>query len=212
MATLLLRLQAPLQSWGISSLFTERDTAREPSKSGVIGLICAALGRARDADLTDLTQLRMGVRVDREGKLQLDYQTSGNILRSDGAMSKNAVVSHRYYLADAVFLVGLEGELAKLKEIDDALRSPKWLLYLGRKAFPPTASVWLDDGLRDGNLESELRSYPLLVDGEGKLRLLIEDENGAFLRHDVPLNFAERKFTNRSIRIEMCDRPAQRGA
>jgi len=212
MATLLLRLQAPLQSWGISSLFTERDTAREPSKSGVIGLICAALGRARDADLTDLTQLRMGVRVDREGKLQLDYQTSGNILRSDGTMSKNAVVSHRYYLADAVFLVGLEGEESELKNIDAGLRAPKWHLYLGRKAFPPTASVWLNDGLRDGNLESELRSYPPLVEGEGKLRLLIEDENGSFLWRDVPLNFAERKFTNRSIRIEMCDRPAQRGA
>ena len=39
MATLLFRLQGPLQSWGISSHSTERDTAREPSKSGVIGLV-----------------------------------------------------------------------------------------------------------------------------------------------------------------------------
>lgn len=49
MSTLLLRLAAPLQSWGIDSKFDIRRTGREPSKSGVIGLICAALGIKRDA-------------------------------------------------------------------------------------------------------------------------------------------------------------------
>ena len=212
MATLLLRLQAPLQSWGISSLFTERDTAREPSKSGVIGLICAALGRERSADLGDLARLRMGIRVDREGKLQIDYQTSGNILRSDGSISKNAVVSRRYYLADAVFLVGLEGDLEELRRIDYALRSPTWQLYLGRKAFPPSVPIWLYDGLREGELETELRAYLPLVKGEEKLRLVIEDENGQFLRQDVPLNFAERKFTSRYVRVDLCDRSIAEGA
>ena len=48
MSTLLLRLAAPLQSWGIDSKFDIRRTGREPSKSGVIGLICAALGIKRD--------------------------------------------------------------------------------------------------------------------------------------------------------------------
>jgi CRISPR system Cascade subunit CasD len=212
MATLLLRLQAPLQSWGISSLFTERDTAREPSKSGVIGLICAALGRARDAELRDLSSLRMGVRVDREGKLQVDYQTSGNILKSDGTMSKNAVVSRRYYLADAVFLVGLEGDIDELRRIDEALRSPTWQLYLGRKAFPPSAPIWLNDGLREGELEAELRAYPPLIEGEEKLRLVIEDENGRFLRQDVPLSFADRRFTSRYVRVDLCDCPVAEGA
>ena len=47
MATLLLRLQGPMQSWGTTSRFDERDTQLEPSKSGVLGLVCAALGRDR---------------------------------------------------------------------------------------------------------------------------------------------------------------------
>ena len=47
MHTLLLRLEGPLQSWGTSSRFPQRDTGFEPSKSGVIGLLCAALGKPR---------------------------------------------------------------------------------------------------------------------------------------------------------------------
>ena len=48
MATLLLRLAAPLQSWGADSKFETRKTNREPTKSGVIGLLAAALGLRRD--------------------------------------------------------------------------------------------------------------------------------------------------------------------
>jgi CRISPR system Cascade subunit CasD len=84
MPTLLLRLQAPMQSWGISSHFTSRDTTREPTKSGVIGLICAAMGRPRDTDISDLAGLKMGVRVDREGILQKDFHVAQNILQATG--------------------------------------------------------------------------------------------------------------------------------
>ena len=60
MATLLLRLAAPMQSWGIDSKFDTRKTNREPTKSGVIGLLAAALGLRRDADqaLERLNRLR----------------------------------------------------------------------------------------------------------------------------------------------------------
>lgn len=43
MSTLLLRLAGPMQSWGTDSKFDVRRTGREPSKSGVIGLVAAAL-------------------------------------------------------------------------------------------------------------------------------------------------------------------------
>ena len=48
MATLLLRLAAPLQAWGSDSKFETRKTDREPTKSGVVGLLAAALGLRRD--------------------------------------------------------------------------------------------------------------------------------------------------------------------
>jgi CRISPR system Cascade subunit CasD len=41
---LLLWLEAPLQSWGADSKFGRRDTLPFPTKSGILGLICAALG------------------------------------------------------------------------------------------------------------------------------------------------------------------------
>lgn len=148
MSVLILRLAAPLQSWGTQSRFSVRDTAREPSKSGVIGLISAALGRPRDADIRDLMALAMTVRIDREGSVQRDYQTAGGGSLPDGhpygvAKANRAkaqtVTSSRYYLADADFRVALEGDdETLLNMIADALLRPKWPLYLGRKAFVPS--------------------------------------------------------------------------
>ena len=63
MATLLLRLAAPLQSWGSSSKFEIRATEKMPTKSGVVGMLAAALGWKRDADLSSLSKLKFGVRA-----------------------------------------------------------------------------------------------------------------------------------------------------
>ena len=101
MATLLLRLAAPLQAWGADSKFETRKTAREPTKSGVIGLLAAALGLRRDETepLTRLAQLRFGVRVEREGQLLVDFHMARNEEKD------RSYVTYRHYLEDAVFLV-----------------------------------------------------------------------------------------------------------
>ena len=74
MSTLLLRLAGPMQSWGTDSKFDVRRTQREPSKSGVIGLIAAALGIPRQDQeiLHTLASLRLGIRVDGEGTMIRD--------------------------------------------------------------------------------------------------------------------------------------------
>src|ERR1035437_2121086 len=96
MATLLIRLQGSMQSWGTTSRFDERDTQLEPSKSGVLGLICAALGRDRKEPLADLATLHMGVRVDREGTPMRDYQTATGVLLASGNVdAKRTVVIAR---------------------------------------------------------------------------------------------------------------------
>ncbi len=212
-ATLLLRCSGPMQSWGTQSRFTVRDTGREPSKSGVIGLLCAALGRPRWEPLGDLATLRMGVRVDREGRLERDYHTAGKggyyKIGGGSPERKNVVVSTRYYLADACFLVGLEGEdLALLRALYDALQNPVWALYLGRKAFVPGEPVWLQDGLLEGwNLEEALREYPWLCDSgtpPERLRAVIEDTTGSVVVNDTPVSFVQRQrsFHPRRVRVE----------
>ncbi len=206
MTTVLLRLQAPMQSWGVSSDFSVRDTCREPTKSGVIGLACAALGWARDHPLHDLAALQMGVRVDREGKLMKDYHIAQQVYKAGGGKPKSAEPSNRYYLADAAFLVGLEGEREVLQIIQQALENPVWFLFLGRKAFPPSTPVYLPDGLQEKPLQQSLREYPLLVaDASLPIRVCVEDEEGNILRNDVPLSFKDRRFTNRRLRMSYID-------
>lgn len=212
MATLRLRIAAPMQSWGTRSRFTERDTTNEPSKSGVIGILCAALGRPRHAQLDDLVALRFGVRIDQPGRFERDYHTANGVPNTEGK-SPSTVVSNRYYLADAAFLVGLEGDPALLHKLHEAIEAPQWPLYLGRKAFPPTPPVTL--GIADTDLDTVLRTQPWLIRTARDLTMARQQlERGAPLqlttvtdtdppghdrRSDVPLSFDTRTFATRAV-------------
>lgn len=214
MNILLLRLAGPLQSWGVQSRFAVRDTGREPSKSGVIGLLCAALGRPRSAAITDLAALKMGTRVDQEGKIERDFHTAQNVLKAGGGI-KNTEPSNRYYLTGARFLIGLESEdLAFLHSLQHALQAPVWPLYLGRKAFVPGEPVWLKDGLKENtDLRAALETYPWLGHDARTwerlehVRLVLEDPQGTEIRPDQPLSFAERRFAPRCVTTTFCEKP-----
>lgn len=214
MDTLLIRLIAPMQSWGTQSHYTMRDTGTEPSKSGVIGLLCAALGRPREAALDDLSILRMGVRVDREGKMGRDYHIAQDVLDSDGKKIRPSIVTNRYYLADAAFLVGLEGNREVLEKIQAALQKPAWALFLGRKAFTPSLPVWLRDGLRENtSLQQALNRYGWIVRwrenrAPQRLRLVIEAADGKYVRTDVPISFSSRRFSSRRVNVEVIPAPS----
>lgn len=220
MATLLLRLQGPMQSWGTTSRFDERDTQLEPSKSGVLGLVCAALGRDRNEPVEDLATLRMGVRVDHEGVPMRDYQTATGVLIATGKSDlRRTVVSPRYYLSDAAFLVGLEGaDDSLLMCLHAALRAPHWPLALGRKSFAPGMPVWLPDGLSPLPLAEALAQYPRLssarrVDRQAVLRCLLEDDQEGAIRLDQPVApFAERRFGPRFVKSGVLHVPDQTDA
>jgi CRISPR system Cascade subunit CasD len=200
-----------------------RDAGREPSKSGVIGLVCAALGKprvevARDGHptLAQLAGLRMGVRVDREGSVECDYQTAEDVAEAHGK-GRHTVQSWRSYIADADFLVGLEGDRELLERVDRALAAPVWHLFLGRKSFVPAVPVRLPDqqpwgpGLSDKALEIALRSIPWHGrPGEqppSQLRFIEEDTSGADVevRNDVPRAFDNRAFAPRSVMTRFLD-------
>lgn len=194
-----------MQSWGTTSCFDERDTQLDPSKSGVLGLVCAAIGRDRTDAVDDLAALRMGVRVEREGVPMRDYQTATGVLLASGkADLERTVVSPRHYLADACFLVGLEGaDRVLLEHIQLGLRAPVWPMALGRKSFVPSAPVWLPDGLRDSDLEQTLSDYPSLTPGrpaKGRRRLLLEHASSGSVRLDQPVApYAQRRFGPRFV-------------
>lgn len=152
--TLLLRLAAPMQSWGVASKYTTRDTAMEPSKSGVIGLLAAALGRGRDESIEDLAGLKFGVRADQPGELMRDFHTAKG--RTKQGEDRN-YVTERYYIADAVFVVALEGEDELIKTLSEAIESPYHALSLGRRSCPPTGRMLL--GVLDMGCVEALKTY-----------------------------------------------------
>lgn len=224
MPTLILRLAGPMQSWGTTSRFDQRDTGKEPSKSGVIGLLAAALGIDREIwndDLKSLAALTMGVRHDRPGVLKRDYQTAGcaatdKMRRANGSLSDDGVTSQRYYLADAVFLVGLQGQDRSLLErTHAALQNPVWPLALGRKSYVPSEPIWLDHGVVDAPLLEALAARPWLSTarrGEAAPeRLLVSmesaDGSGALRMDQLLSSFAERRFGARYVCSEWVTLP-----
>ncbi|MBL8191346.1 MAG: type I-E CRISPR-associated protein Cas5/CasD [Acidobacteria bacterium] len=240
MKTLLLRLAGPMQSWGVDSRFGQRETRLEPSKSGVVGLLCAALGKPKndpakpeDEDLPEcpslsrLAGLRMGVRVDRPGVMLKDYHTVGGAYWHDARDKKSQrrygvatadgkltpVVSHRFYLADAIFLIGLEGRDERDEEIlallHQKLRQPVWQLCLGRKAFVPSEPIWIyKNDLYGSSLEEALQTHRWLVGKDEKpseegLRLQVDttpDDPEAVARMDFPISFGKRQFSTRYLK------------
>lgn len=226
MTTLLIRLAGPMQSWGTTSRFDQRDTGKEPSKSGVIGLLAAAMGIDRDnwQRIELLTRLKLAVRHDRPGSLKYDYQTAGGantdvIIKADGKLERGGgIISRRYYLADAVFLVGLESEDDHLlHSIAEALQNPTWPLFLGRKSYLPSEPVYMKDSIQKQPLLEAISRYPWLgqrgSDGRMPESLLVsidsDDETGTLKMDSILSSFSERRFGSRFVHSMLISCPKE---
>ena len=234
MPTLLLKLVGPMQSWGSRSRFDLRDTEQFPTKSGVLGLVAAALGRDRAEPIDDLAALRLGVRGDREGVVRYDFQTAKNVIRADVSKDRwerarakgktvgtqDTVVSRRYFLSDAAFLVGLEGDEELLETIEAALKNPKWPLFLGRKGYLPGEPVhFAEGGITNESLEAALaRKEPIAPPrnpDEASVRYAIELAPGCepgfpWLVHEIwdqpTAPFLQRRFGARRVGVASFER------
>ncbi len=152
--TLFLHLEGPLQSWGERGRWSVRDTASEPTKSGVIGLLGCAMGLSEDTPLRELSEnLQMGVRIDTPGTRLTDYHTIGGgystpqLLTAAGKPKKSSGSPHteislRDYLVAASFLVALRGDETLIESAVTAVQNPVWTIFLGRKSCPPTRPVF----------------------------------------------------------------------
>ncbi len=210
--TLFLRLEGPLQSWGERARWSVRDTAPEPSKSGVVGLLGCALGISDDASLRKLGEnLRMGVRCDRPGTFLVDYHTVGGgydesvMLNAQGKLKYNSgrrphtEQTWRRYLCDAAFLVALQGPPELVARLAEAIQSPHWPIYLGRKACVPTRPPF--DGTGEfADLQTALQEWQPI---KGSARAVLEcvpTADGATRRRDELVSRALRTFAPRYTR------------
>ena len=207
-----------MQSWGERARWSVRDTAPEPTKSGVIGLLGCALGVKDDTTLRDMSRaLRMGVRCDQPGARIIDYHTVGGgyaqpaLLTAEGKRKLSSGAPHteqtwRYYLCGAAFLVALQGEPSLISTLADAVQSPHWPFFLGRKSCPPCRPPYDGTGNFEG-LEMALREWgqgaglsAVEVQPQAAVRAVIEcapDTPGAVRRRDEIGSRAHRTFEPR---------------
>lgn len=200
--TILLRFASPLQSWGYENGFETKLTAKEPTKSGVIGMVAAALGRKREDPIDDLVnEIDFGCRIDRAGTLLNDFQTMSWKYQNE---EKASITMQKYYIQDGVFVVGLHlTNMDLAKKICDAFKAPKFPLYLGRKCCIPTQPIFL--WVSPLSLLEALKSVPWCVSDyvaektdsdEVKLQIIINagPDDKVFLRqNDNPISFNQNK-------------------
>nr|WP_270829409.1 type I-E CRISPR-associated protein Cas5/CasD [Aeromonas sp. QDB20] len=233
---LLLWLEGPLQSWGHDSRFGRRDTLPFPTKSGVLGMVCAALGAggpqrpllARFADLD--MQVHSFVRRNKHGEpvlrapLLRDFQMVGNgyddrdpwqsLLIPKTSEGKKAVgggtkMTYRYYLQDQAFAVLLQVPHDLITEVAHALQHPVWDLSLGGKACVPTEFIFQGQFARH---EDALEAALHLADQKQRTRDFIvlqgAREGGEWLTlNDVPLEFGQNK-RYRDRQVTLIDTPS----
>lgn len=223
--SLVLRLAAPLQSWGGQSEFNRRDTLPEPTKSGVIGLLAAASGLRREDPLEPLLGLRLGVRTDRPGSIARDYHTVSTLdgspllsaqVTAKGSQKrtqppKHTYVTTRYYLQDAIFVAAVSGPDQLLAALAEAVRRPAFPLALGRRSCPPTQPLLLphpEGDLWSGDIDAVLQQVPWQATHCGRtdaapaaLPTVVDDPGGGDLRVDVPRSFDphRRGYTTRPV-------------
>ncbi len=151
---LALYFDSPLQSWGYQSRFDRRTTLSYPTRSGVIGLICASMGADRSDQeiLAKLQGLTLSVYCLRPGSRLDDFHTVGGgydrkadrqriVQTADGKVG-GTVVTRRHYLQESCFCALIEGPADVLLLISNGLQDPKWGVWLGRKACIPASPVF----------------------------------------------------------------------
>ncbi len=166
--TLFLRLEGPLQAWGNhESKFVVRRTNEAPTKSGIFGLFCAAMGVSRleaaQKWLPQLAGLRMGVRIDQPGVRWWDYHTVGAEMKmrtAEGKTKPGAMLTRREFLCDASFLVALQGAPGLIETLYTTMQNPRWALFLGRKSCPASRPMLEHQPGEFGNTETALTSVP----------------------------------------------------
>lgn len=193
---LLFRLYGPLASWGDIAIGESRHSFRGPSKSAVMGLVAAALGIRREEETQHLrvnNEYHMASALWSQGQLLRDYHTvqapdsvgkfNYRSRRDELVIGKDrlgTVLSGREYRSDALAWVALraeDGAPYSLEQIVDALQTPVFTLYLGRKSCPLAAPLDPQVVAAEGFAEAfeQYRPRGFSAELEGKSRNLEQD-------------------------------------
>ena len=157
---LVFRLYGAMASWGEIAVGETRQSARYPSKSAITGLLAAALGIKRECDEKHLALVngyQQAIKLVKTGQILKDYHTaqapdsvgkySYQTRRDELLIGKDrigTVLSSREYRTDAQAVVAIQAmddAPYSVSELQQALQTPKFHLYLGRKSCPLAAPL-----------------------------------------------------------------------
>ena len=228
---LLLWLEAPIQSWGHDSKFGRRDSLGFPTKSGVLGLLCCALGAAgeqqkllagfSELDMSVVAYVRNGPHGEPKPSEPLlpDFQMVGSsydnsdpwesLLIPKTNAGKKAVgggtkMTYRYYLQDMAFAVAMQVPAEQIGSMADALQNPVWDLFLGRKCCVPTELIYQG---QYANVDEVL----IAAEEIATLKMRIasyqvkqgEYEGEVLTLNDVPVQFGEgKRYRDRRVTLQ----------
>jgi CRISPR system Cascade subunit CasD len=211
---LLLRLEAPLISFGSVSVDEHGFIQRWPAVSMLCGLFGNALGyRRTDAEQLDALQRRIvwAARLDRPGVMVQDFQTA-QIGKNDKAWTtrgrpevrgggaatyESPHIRRRDYWADASIAVAVRLEPAdeapSLDALAQALRAPARPLFIGRKSCLPSCRI-LEGAVEAGDALAALAQAAFALDSEPVAAVFFNDvraKSVAIRRHRAS---DERRF------------------
>jgi CRISPR system Cascade subunit CasD len=233
------RLYGPMAAWGDVAVGEERPSFSSPTKSGVFGLLAAALGitRTEDDRHRDLAEsFWLGMLVNSPGTLLRDFHTVQ--VPPESAIRKQAwvqtrrdelaiprddlgtIVSRREYVCDGLVTVFLwptgRGSGAFTPElVVKALASPAFVLYLGRKSCPlalPTGAQVVENAasIQEAYARASFPAAALdRLQPDGAVRLYWEGGIATGFSEAGVLTFRRRDGIRSRSRRQFADRPEQ---
>jgi CRISPR system Cascade subunit CasD len=160
MAFLVFQLYGDMASWGDIAVGEQRPSHAYPTKSAILGLLCAAQGITRDEDAAMVqlnAEVNMAIQVFHRGHFLTDYHTiqaapqvalkkkaytrkeeldALSRYQAAGSGNSGTILSSREYRMEAYYRVALQADAERLCTLESALKAPVFVPYLGRKACP----------------------------------------------------------------------------
>ena len=214
-----------MQSWGVDSKHSVKDTLNFPTKSAILGILLASMGKSGDQIqlLGELTPLDLQVMayatpnikptmlndfhmVGSGYNMEDDWQALFLPRKYNGKKANGGTkLTYRRYVLDVCFGIVLEVPQHLKDEIIQGLCEPVYDVYFGRKSCVPTDFIYkgefdsLEAGKKHIENMAKIREKELqfsVLQGEN------ENSKSTLLLNDVPINFGKiKQYRSRLVSI-----------
>lgn len=232
----LLWLEGPLQSWGVESRFGRRATLPFPTRSGILGLVCCAMGKGGEekAWLEKMARYKQTIVAYETAAcpappLLKDFHMVGSgyshkdpwqtLLipkKCDGGtpVGGGSRLTWRHYIQDMAFACALELPEEEAGIIAAALENPVWPVFLGRKSCPPSDIIWRGEFT---DMEKTLAKAQSIANDKKRRESFrvcdgLTGNNPYMTLNDVPVNFGPFKnYKSRVVSVIETGKPWEFG-